>query len=207
MESSASSNQSAIDTIIRLCETGLVNDLKNYLCAAPETLDIPYILNSCDDRDYYPLLTAIYNHRHGCMDVLLAHGADPCLAEHVHGSTPLHVAAYKNNLRAAKKLIDEHNINVNARDGWGKTALHHAAYHHNVAMVQVLLKSPNVDTWARDNTYKTPYNNTNHRHIKNIIVNYQRRTRHASSQPSEGGPGCSGSSEGDEEASDPAMVL
>eukprot|EP00057_Strongylocentrotus_purpuratus_P027736 XP_011682210.1 PREDICTED: tankyrase-2 [Strongylocentrotus purpuratus] len=56
------------------------------------------------------------------------------------GETPLHYACIKNNIARVRELLNEPDIDVNARDNAGWTPLHEACNHGHTACVEELLK-------------------------------------------------------------------
>ncbi|XP_030847619.1 SMC5-SMC6 complex localization factor protein 1 isoform X3 [Strongylocentrotus purpuratus] len=56
------------------------------------------------------------------------------------GETPLHVACIKNNIAKVRELLNEPDIDINARDNADWTPLHEACNHGHTACVKELLK-------------------------------------------------------------------
>jgi hypothetical protein len=69
--------------------------------------------------------------------MLLARGALIQLRDD-SGNTPLHIAAYANNVGAARLLV-EAGADVNLRSRRGQTALHTGVHHENIAVCEYLL--------------------------------------------------------------------
>ncbi|XP_067164804.1 ankyrin repeat domain-containing protein 7-like [Apteryx mantelli] len=89
-------------------------------CANGHSEVVSYLVgNKCklDPRDNFkrsPLMKAVQCQQEECVAILLAHGADPNLAN-VNGSTALHLAAIAPNTSLAGQLL-EHNARIDARN-------------------------------------------------------------------------------------------
>jgi len=77
---------------------------------------------------------------------LMGADSDPRLAD---GSTPLHWAAYQDDLQAAQRLVDA-RADVKAANRYGVTPLSLACTNGNGAMVELLLKAgrTRIPRWA-----------------------------------------------------------
>jgi len=89
--------------------------------------------------------------------------ADPSLvhARDKDGSTPLHWAAWRGQVEAARLLL-ESSAEVNARNQnthWGTTPLHAAAHGNQSAVARLLLKY-GADAGARNLNKRTPMQET-----------------------------------------------
>ena len=71
------------------------------------------------------------------VDTLLAHQANPNVADKKHGYTPLRLAAENNHLPIVKRLV-EHGAHLNTVDVLGDSAVLRAALRGNVAVVEAL---------------------------------------------------------------------
>ncbi|XP_067173577.1 ankyrin repeat domain-containing protein 7-like, partial [Apteryx mantelli] len=113
-------------------------------CANGHSEVVSYLVgNKCklDPRDNFkrsPLMKAVQCQQEECVAILLAHGADPNLAD-VNGSTALHLAAIAPNTSLAGQLL-EHNARIDARNEMGYTPLALAVSEHHEEMVEFLLK-------------------------------------------------------------------
>lgn len=106
---------------------------------------------------YKALHTAIFNHCHKSFASLMEIGGDILDLESVAGtgkSTPLHVAAYSNNIEATRRLVNA-GATIDSRDHWRKTPLHHASFHGNVQIVDILMRN-GASIFARDKKGFTP---------------------------------------------------
>lgn len=101
------------------------------------------LVNSVNDDNWIPLLSACYYPWNlDFIGVLLHHGADPA-ATNVHGTTCLHVAAYRNNAAHVNNLLTQLDPSVatalvQSKDEWGKTPLDHAKFFKFDDVVQLL---------------------------------------------------------------------
>jgi hypothetical protein len=101
----------------------------------------PCINEKCSLDNFTALHTSIHNHCNTSFSSLVSHPDIDLERKAGNGnSTPLHVACYRNNLFAAKVLIDE-GVSVNSVDRWKKTPLMHAAFHNAAAIVTILLRN------------------------------------------------------------------
>jgi len=80
----------------------------------------------------------------GCDDIsllLLRNGAEPS-ARDLCSLTPLLIASYVGSLPVVKALINNHKVDVHARDSeWGNTSLHEAVSKNRGAVAELLLRS------------------------------------------------------------------
>lgn len=95
-------------------------------------------------------------------DQLLDHGADVNIRSSIRnvetddGITPLQTAAVANSLNAAKRLLQEPDLNVNTRTLIEcKTALMFASAHGHLGMVRSLLEHKNIDIGGKDFKQRT----------------------------------------------------
>lgn len=125
----------------------------NLLCAC--FLGLPHVVDNLlamgtrldaeDKRGNGPLHFAVINNQNEILCKLITAGADLNSQTAFSLTTPLHLAAWKNNIPAARLLIDA-GANINAKDIRHERPLHAAARMGNVAMVQLLLdKGAKVD--------------------------------------------------------------
>jgi ankyrin repeat protein len=89
----------------------------------------------------------------------ISKGSDVKAKDDYYGITPLHVAAFANDIETVKLFISK-GANVNAKDdnadnGTGNTPLHFAAEHGSVEVVKFLI-SKGADAKAKNNDDKTP---------------------------------------------------
>ena len=80
------------------------------------------IVNDASQCGYFPLHTAIHNHCHKALVSLLNFSNIDIELVNTSKSTPLHVAAFSNNIEACKQLI-ERGANIHATDCWGKNTV------------------------------------------------------------------------------------
>ncbi|CAG9462732.1 unnamed protein product [Pedinophyceae sp. YPF-701] len=98
-----------------------------------------------------------YSARNGSLPVLrflLERGADPMLVT-AQGCSPLHLAASREHVDAARCLIEEGGADVNQRDDAGATPLHMAVERGAESVVRLLVKL-GADVTARTNSGITP---------------------------------------------------
>ncbi|ABK44143.1 Ankyrin repeat-like protein [Magnetococcus marinus MC-1] len=88
--------------------------------------------------------------------LLLAVGADATLADEI-GNTPLHVAAFKNELACAEALLGSGKVDVDARAEHILTALNMAVMQGHVEMVKLLL-AVGADATLADEAGQAPLN-------------------------------------------------
>lgn len=90
----------------------------------------------------------------GQVRALLEYGADPEVAETLHGNTALHIAAENGRADLALILLDG-GADPNSRNHYGATPLHAAAEKGTAKVVRLLLKR-GADAGARDAWERTP---------------------------------------------------
>jgi len=71
------------------------------------------------------------------------------------GLTPLHLAAFRGNIKITKMLLDAPDIDINAQDKLGRTALHIAASRGNTDIIKLLMEK-GANRHLKDNEGKTP---------------------------------------------------
>ena len=116
-----------------------------------------------DERGATPLHVAAEKSSSDLVDLLLASGADPNIADEEHGWTPLlSTIIQTTNMTKIKKLLQAGGSNVNARDTNGQTALHlfwtrgcHLNANGGKQLVELLLQH-GADINAQDNQGRTP---------------------------------------------------
>ena len=110
------------------------------------------------DGGYYmrPILAALAGEYFQMADILRHNGADPHVRGYF-GKTPLHFAAYRENLEAVKKLIG-YDADTNSKDDYGCTPLHYVStgYHFKDDTVLRLLLEHSADVNARTTDGWTP---------------------------------------------------
>jgi ankyrin repeat protein len=124
------------------------NGVANYLIIA-HTEDVNAI---CGCRGS-PLDAALYNGHLDSVRLLLDHGADTNLEDHV-GKVPL-LRAYEYINLEAMQLLLEHGADAGARHISFGSVLHHASYHGRAEVVRLLLRHDG-DVNARTGTHRTP---------------------------------------------------
>lgn len=105
-----------------------------------------------------PLLhLAVLKKNNDIFNMLLKAGAN-CLAADKHEDLPLHIAVWKNNLFAVKKLLEAgHAIEQTcAKNIHGETPLHIAAKKQNKMCIEMLLAINSQDIHELDNNGNTP---------------------------------------------------
>jgi len=96
-------------------------------------------VNAFDTLDQSALIAALSNNSLDEVKYLLAHGADPNLADHA-GWAPLHFAAWFGSSSVVLKELVDHGANVNARNDRGITPLYFASVSGHEAQVKLLLE-------------------------------------------------------------------
>lgn len=149
-------------------ESLLSDDVTSIKALTADRFDAPYSFYS---KEYYPLMTCIYNFSHKCATYMISNGCDLDV-RNCYGSTPLHVACYCRNFEAVKLLV-QHGCDTNVQDKWGKTPIFHAAHFNDLETVTYLFDK--CDTSIRSNSGKTvfEYNNVDekmHEHLKNLAA-------------------------------------
>lgn len=109
-------------------------EIAKYLVESGIEVDMP------DDDGETPLFAAIESGGAEVLAYLLSKGANLNVKDTKCGSTPLHEASYKNNLEAARILI-EHGADINARINRGDTSLD---YVENKEMEQLLMRAGGI---------------------------------------------------------------
>lgn len=103
-----------------------------------------------------PLMYALGGEHLDIVNELIARGANITIPDD-YGATPLHIAAYSNNVGLLKKIIDTliaEGLDLNAQDQRGRTALHYAADGGYVNAV-ILLLQRGADATILDNDLNT----------------------------------------------------
>ncbi|RDD41599.1 Transient receptor potential cation channel subfamily A member 1 [Trichoplax sp. H2] len=100
-------------------------------------------VNDIDDEHKSPIHFAVDHGRFGLTELLIQHGAQLCVAAD-DGSTPLHLAAYRKDLRIMRLLLGAVENQgkkgyLNIFDNEGKTALHIAIEMNHLEMVKLCL--------------------------------------------------------------------
>ena len=105
-------------------------------------------VNFKDNRGNTLLHYAVFTHNNDpsntIISLLIAHGADVNSKNNTN-QTPLYGVAIKNNVEAAKQLI-EGGASVNVKDNANWGPLEHAIAHGSIPVVQLLLKTPGINT-------------------------------------------------------------
>ncbi|KAJ8009239.1 hypothetical protein DPEC_G00086830 [Dallia pectoralis] len=107
--------------------------LKIILKVYPETV------NRCGTCNQTPLLLSAVHHHVNCVECLLAHGANPDIANK-EGETPLHKACSKSNIEIVQHLL-KYGASVNNSCDYSLSPLHEAAGNDNVEICQMLLEA------------------------------------------------------------------
>eukprot|EP01060_Flectonema_neradi_P007138 TRINITY_DN1495_c5_g1_i1.p1 TRINITY_DN1495_c5_g1~~TRINITY_DN1495_c5_g1_i1.p1 ORF type:complete len:307 (+),score=55.10 TRINITY_DN1495_c5_g1_i1:44-964(+) len=143
-----------------------VSDAKGRLAlhhaVASGNLDIVKMIAQTDDADIeatdisgrMPLFYALENANHEIISWYLDQEIDTSVSDN-KGITLLHVAAYTNNLKAVKRIIEIGKADINAADEKGTTPLHVAAHRASVDVISVLLEN-GADPLIRDKRGNLP---------------------------------------------------
>ena len=126
-------------------------------------VDTAHIDVDCqDNRGCTPLHYAMHDGDHEshndvqvsrCVELLLNRGAN-VETQNIHGSTPLHLAAFKMSEKVVRSLITN-GANINLKNNESQTALHKASRRGHLEIAQLLLDhKANID--LQDNNGSTP---------------------------------------------------
>ncbi|XP_076469024.1 uncharacterized protein LOC143299615 [Babylonia areolata] len=137
-----------IDGATPLCDASSKGnvDIVMLLLQNGANVNLPLTLHS-------PLHEAALNNRWECLEVLLAHRANPNVSDCFYG-TPLHIAAVRGHLMSAEVLL-RHGAKVNATY-IHTTPLHRASLQGDEGMVRMLLEH-GADIYKEDNRGRTAY--------------------------------------------------
>ena len=137
-----------------------VSDAKGRLAlhhaVANSNLDIVKMIALTEDTDIQatdilgrtPLFYALENANQEIISWFLSQDIDTSLADN-KGVTPLHIAAYTNNIKAVEKILLLKQADINATDEKGTTPLHVAAHRASVDIISLLLEN-GADPSIRD---------------------------------------------------------
>ncbi|XP_010880749.2 ankyrin repeat and SOCS box protein 2 [Esox lucius] len=99
----------------------------------------PEMVNRCGTSNQTPLLLSAVCHHVNCVECLLAHGANPNIANK-DGETPLFKVCSKPNIKIVDLLL-RYGASVHKSCDAGLTPLHEAAGNDNVKICQMLLEA------------------------------------------------------------------
>ncbi|PRP81479.1 ankyrin repeat-containing protein [Planoprotostelium fungivorum] len=132
-------------------------------------------VNTKDNDQVSPLHQAVSTE--GIVKMLLDHKASVDAVDSTN-STPLHIAAFENQLNIGRLLIHA-GANVNAKDASGLTALHSCCFLGYEDFTRLLLQSKDIDCECRDDNLATPYHNASfggHYACLSLLLSHKRPT-------------------------------
>lgn len=112
-------------------------------------------VNLVNSQDVSLVYMAAAHGRYDTLTYLMQTGADVNHST-FSNDTPLHVAVRKNHHKIIKRLVEEGNVNVKARNATGDTALHDAVRSKNFIAVKYLIEECKASPLAENADGETP---------------------------------------------------
>jgi ankyrin repeat protein len=145
------------------------NEIRNGNMEAVKNLvsELPYLVNSVDQRGSTPLILATYYDQGEIANFLLEQGAK-IDAKDASGNTALMGTIFKGLTQIAKDLINR-GANVNERNSLGGTCLIYAATFNRVELAKLLLEF-GADTTIKDARGKTALDHAKMQGFSDLIT-------------------------------------